>query len=96
MARVPYSWGRQREREGKRVEPRPGGMQSTNKALAQSLHLTKALGIPEGNLSPGRKVSSGDVPAPRLWGKEKIMRGRESERECAECLPPSQFLAPRM
>ena len=28
----------EREREGKRVEPRPGGTQSINKALAQGLH----------------------------------------------------------
>ena len=57
-------------------------MQSTNKALAQGLHLTKALGVPEGNLSPGRKVSSVDVHAPRLTlGKGKTMRVRESESE---------------
>ena len=72
----------EREREEKGVKLKPVGTQSTNKALAQGLHLTKALGVPEGNLSPGRKVSSVDVHAPRLTlGKGKTMRGRESERE---------------
>ena len=70
MARVFSSGGRQREREGEGVELRPGGTQSTNKALGQGL-LTKALGVPEGNLSPGRKVSSADVHAPRLREKGK-------------------------
>ena len=70
MTRVPCSGGHQREREGEGVEPRPGGIQSTNKALAQGLHLS-GTGRPKGNLSPGRKVSSEDVHAPRLQEKGK-------------------------
>ena len=34
----PYSGGHQREREGKRVELRPEGTQSINKAFAKGLH----------------------------------------------------------
>ena len=90
MARVPYSGGHQREREEKGVKLRPGGTQSTNKALAQGLHLTKALGVPEGNLSPGRKVSSADVHPPRLRenGKQRE-EGRVKEGETSASPLPS-------
>ena len=76
MARVPYSGGPEREREREREREKGDraeawGYAGINKALAQGLHRSKGLGTPEGNLSPGRKVSSKDVCPPRLREKGK-------------------------
>ena len=51
-------------------------MQSTNRALAQGLHRS-GTGCPEGNLSPGRKVSSEDFVLPDSGKREN----NESEGE---------------
>ena len=81
MARVPYSRGREREKEGKGVEPRPGGMQSINKALAQGLHRSGRHWASRADLEPWQKSELGGCSRSQTPGKGKTMRGRESERE---------------
>ena len=83
MARVSYSGGGglQREREGKGVEPRPGGTQSINKALAQGLHRSQRHWGSQGELELWQKSELGGCSSSQTPGKGKTMKGRESERE---------------
>ena len=72
MARVPYSGGRQREREGKRVEPRPGGTQNINKATHEGT------GRPRGELEPWQKSELCGCSCSQTLGKGKTMRESET------------------
>ena len=89
MASSLYQRSSERERGG-RAEA--WGTESTNESLRTRLApLTKALGVPKGNLRALAERELGRCPRSQIPGKGKTMRGRE--RQVPRPLPVS---APRM
>ena len=71
-----------REKERKRVEPRPGGTRSTNKALAQACTAHEGTSVPKGNLqAPAESELSGVFTLPDSWKRENNEREGERERD---------------